>query len=134
MRAKRHLPLLLLLASAAPFSAISTRSAPRREEQPLLPGWTAALDPRTKRTYYWNRETLETRWRRPVAPEKKAEPAEAEVPASQTKQTARPAIRREKSTPQSRREPHAGSVTTAARAPVLSMYLTTLLLGSAYFL
>mmetsp|Transcript_64710 Transcript_64710/g.193338 ORF Transcript_64710/g.193338 Transcript_64710/m.193338 type:complete len:122 (+) Transcript_64710:1-366(+) len=33
--------------------------------EPLPAGWKPATDPRSKKTYYWNEVTRETRWSRP---------------------------------------------------------------------
>mmetsp|Transcript_18500 Transcript_18500/g.46357 ORF Transcript_18500/g.46357 Transcript_18500/m.46357 type:complete len:151 (+) Transcript_18500:17-469(+) len=77
LASKRLFTLLLLLASV---DGLATRKHPatlwakQAEDSPLPPGWYAAVDPRSKRTYYWNRHTMESRWQRPVAPAATVEP------------------------------------------------------------
>ena len=44
---------------------------------PTSSDWREAVDPRTGRTYYWNRKTRETTWSRPSEMDAKDEPDES---------------------------------------------------------
>ena len=66
----RLLVLVVLGAISSAFAnaAVSSPAAKIKvqKERPLPPGWRAAVDPTSQRTYYWHEETKETTWRRPV--------------------------------------------------------------------
>lgn len=150
--------LLTVLQAAARITPSSGRVKQGSVDDPLPPGWRAAVDPRSKRTYYWNQQTLETRWRRPVATDTaveapKAASVEKQVPAAVSKVEATKLPTHSSVTPMQQltevyksckrsvarvwlvgQKTHADGSHKTVPAPVLGVYLASLFLAAASFL
>ena len=63
----------------------------RKKSTELPPGWEAAVDPSSGKTYYANRSTRETRWDRPSPPRKRCHSASLDTkPAASEKLSSLP--------------------------------------------
>eukprot|EP00538_Stauroneis_constricta_P000509 CAMPEP_0119553754 /NCGR_PEP_ID=MMETSP1352-20130426/6427_1 /TAXON_ID=265584 /ORGANISM="Stauroneis constricta, Strain CCMP1120" /LENGTH=984 /DNA_ID=CAMNT_0007600219 /DNA_START=188 /DNA_END=3142 /DNA_ORIENTATION=+ len=76
----------------SPEAAASTAHQPTQaaaaDPDALPEGWSAAQDPSTGQTYYYNSITNETRWERPEAENGAAEPAQADAAKPETNEAA----------------------------------------------
>ena len=151
-----HALLLLLLvetAQGAGSQAVAANSAVQRIDAlsqrfrqwqrqqlagpaPLPQGWHAAVDPRSKKTYYWNEETRVSVWQRPVpgvdgeAPATEEQESEGTAKSASELRRARSSVALASSLTRAfRDEPR-----TTASAPLLGAYLTSLFIAAACFL